>query len=123
MHRDLKPENIFVDPSTHVLKIVDFGLAKFIQRENNSGSAGVPTSAMDGGNKPPDQLRVVEGDAVNDRERQRQKMKGLLAKARRMGRNMEVVSVQTRLSSTLSCLRSGMVRALAINGCSGISTR
>lgn len=33
VHRDLKPENIFVDPQTHVLKIVDFGLAKFIQRK------------------------------------------------------------------------------------------
>ncbi|PHJ23178.1 eif2 kinase if2k-a (incomplete catalytic triad) [Cystoisospora suis] len=47
---------------------------------------------MEGGNMLSEQLRLVEGDGVmsGDRERQRQKMKGLLAKARRMGRNMEI---------------------------------
>eukprot|EP00922_Rhytidocystis_sp_ex-Travisia-forbesii_P011846 GHVS01017647.1.p1 GENE.GHVS01017647.1~~GHVS01017647.1.p1 ORF type:complete len:254 (+),score=65.42 GHVS01017647.1:2-763(+) len=31
VHRDLKPENIFVNPHTNVLKIGDFGLARFIE--------------------------------------------------------------------------------------------
>jgi glycogen synthase kinase 3 beta len=31
-HRDLKPENILVDPSTHMLKIADFGSAKQLKK-------------------------------------------------------------------------------------------
>ncbi|KFG55582.1 eIF2 kinase IF2K-A (incomplete catalytic triad), partial [Toxoplasma gondii FOU] len=88
VHRDLKPENIFVDPDTLVLKIVDFGLAKFIQRENPSGAAagGAPGGLEPGGPGGADGLDVGE----RNREKQRQKIKGLLAKARRMGKNMEM---------------------------------
>ncbi|OEH76708.1 protein kinase (incomplete catalytic triad) [Cyclospora cayetanensis] len=57
VHRDLKPENIFVDPQSHVLKIVDFGLAKFIQSKTagqlaesaDAGAAGVATASADAG--------------------------------------------------------------------------
>ena len=31
-HRDLKPENILIDPSSHVLKIADFGSAKQLKK-------------------------------------------------------------------------------------------
>ncbi|KEP59836.1 UNVERIFIED_CONTAM: eIF2 kinase IF2K-A (incomplete catalytic triad) [Hammondia hammondi] len=88
VHRDLKPENIFVDPDTLVLKIVDFGLAKFIQRENPSGATGggAPAGLEPGGPGGADGLELGE----RNREKQRQKIKGLLAKARRMGKNMEM---------------------------------
>ncbi|PFH33114.1 eIF2 kinase IF2K-A (incomplete catalytic triad) [Besnoitia besnoiti] len=88
VHRDLKPENIFVDPNTLVLKIVDFGLAKFIQRENSNtsgaaaGQAGASGNAEGGGGDG--------ADGERNREKQKQKIKGLLAKARRMGKNMEM---------------------------------
>jgi len=36
VHRDLKPENIFIDKN-HIVKIGDFGLAKMIESENDSG--------------------------------------------------------------------------------------
>ncbi|CBZ53259.1 putative protein kinase (incomplete catalytic triad) [Neospora caninum Liverpool] len=94
VHRDLKPENIFVDPNTLVLKIVDFGLAKFIQRENTTGSAaaGGPsaTGAVEalGVSAVPGEGHEMAGD--RHREKQRQKIKGLLARARRMGKNMEM---------------------------------
>jgi len=29
-HKDLKPENIFIDPSTHQIKIIDFGLSVIV---------------------------------------------------------------------------------------------
>ena len=30
MHRDLKPENILINPITRKVKIIDFGLAAFV---------------------------------------------------------------------------------------------
>eukprot|EP01063_Lacrimia_lanifica_P029023 TRINITY_DN4355_c0_g1_i3.p1 TRINITY_DN4355_c0_g1~~TRINITY_DN4355_c0_g1_i3.p1 ORF type:complete len:571 (+),score=173.85 TRINITY_DN4355_c0_g1_i3:99-1811(+) len=32
VHRDIKPENILIDPATKMVKLIDFGLAKFLQR-------------------------------------------------------------------------------------------
>ncbi|HNZ66396.1 MAG TPA: serine/threonine-protein kinase, partial [Planctomycetota bacterium] len=39
IHRDLKPANIFIDDSTQNIKIGDFGLAKFINKQNREISS------------------------------------------------------------------------------------
>ena len=30
VHRDIKPANLLVDPATHLLKVCDFGTAKYV---------------------------------------------------------------------------------------------
>jgi eukaryotic-like serine/threonine-protein kinase len=49
VHRDLKPENIFVTRDAHgrvTVKILDYGLAKFMAAESVLGSASAPLTAM-----------------------------------------------------------------------------
>ena len=49
VHRDLKPENIFVARDADgrpAVKILDYGLAKFMADESVLGSAGMPLTAM-----------------------------------------------------------------------------
>jgi len=32
MHRDVKPQNVIVNPTTKLLKLIDFGLAEFYHK-------------------------------------------------------------------------------------------
>lgn len=36
MHRDIKPNNVMIDHSSKTLKIIDWGLAKFYYKGNNT---------------------------------------------------------------------------------------
>jgi glycogen synthase kinase 3 beta len=31
-HRDIKPQNLLIDPKTHLLKLCDFGSAKYLSK-------------------------------------------------------------------------------------------
>lgn len=37
MHRDVKPENVMINPVTQEIKLIDFGFAKNIQEQRNTG--------------------------------------------------------------------------------------
>lgn len=37
MHRDIKPENIMIDPATLNIKLIDFGFAKKINDDPDTG--------------------------------------------------------------------------------------
>jgi serine/threonine protein kinase len=41
IHRDIKPENLVLDEKGYV-RITDFGIAKFYQKENSSETSGTP---------------------------------------------------------------------------------
>ena len=41
LHRDIKPENLVLDDKGYV-RITDFGIAKFYQKENSSETSGTP---------------------------------------------------------------------------------
>ncbi len=41
LHRDIKPENLVLDEKGYV-SITDFGIAKFMQKENSSETSGTP---------------------------------------------------------------------------------
>jgi serine/threonine protein kinase len=41
IHRDIKPENLVLDDKGYV-RITDFGIAKFYQKENSSETSGTP---------------------------------------------------------------------------------
>lgn len=41
LHRDIKPENLVLDERGYV-RITDFGIAKFYQKENYSETSGTP---------------------------------------------------------------------------------
>ena len=37
MHRDIKPENVMINPLTQEVKLIDFGFAKEVGNEQNTG--------------------------------------------------------------------------------------
>lgn len=41
IHRDIKPENLVLDERGYV-RITDFGIAKFYQKENHTETSGTP---------------------------------------------------------------------------------
>lgn len=43
-HRDLKPENIMIDPKTRQIKLVDFGMARHIPKDDSGRCTPVRTS-------------------------------------------------------------------------------
>src|SRR5437762_4648662 len=71
VHRDLKPENLFVTNEGRV-KILDFGLAKFIQIEGSRGASELPTATEPGvvmgtlGYISPEQIKAEPADARSD---------------------------------------------------------
>jgi eukaryotic-like serine/threonine-protein kinase len=75
VHRDIKPENVMVRPDG-LVKVLDFGLAKLIERRSQSSVSNAPT-AVSMGTTPglvlgtvsymsPEQARGIEVDARSD---------------------------------------------------------
>ena len=42
IHRDIKPQNIIIDENTMKLKLIDFGLAIKIEKDNEDEQCGTP---------------------------------------------------------------------------------
>ncbi len=66
IHRDIKPLNIMLDHTTGLIKLIDFGIARFQRRSQHTGDSGLQKGYGTAGYAPPEQFGSGPIDARAD---------------------------------------------------------